>query len=85
MYFITNLLFRWKPLRNAIFAEVDWYNSITRTIQDPESMKTVSAIWCEEDGWRGWSVKEDGSYYFNDAPSKSFSELFENLHEGETV
>ena len=75
---IVNLLFRWRPLRLAIFDEVNMYNSITRIMADPEEMKTATAMWCENDGWRGWTV-DDGKYYFNDVPEKSISDLMEIL------
>jgi hypothetical protein len=82
---IINLLFSWDRLRVAIFAEVDWFNSITRTLNDPESMKTTSAFWCEEDGWRGWGIKEDGSYYFHDLPEKDLGGILDIVVKKETV
>lgn len=76
---IVNLLFRWRPLRLAIFDEVNMYNSITRIMADPESMKTATALWDDGDGWRGWTVKENGNYYFNDIPEKSLADAMEIL------
>ncbi len=76
---LINKLFWWAPVREAIFAEVNLYNSITRTINDPESMKIVSSFWDEEDGWRGWKVKDDGSYYFHDVPEKTLGDIMEVL------
>lgn len=64
---LVNLLFKWERLREALFIEVNFYNSISRTMKDPEAMKTAAAFWDEGDGWRGWEV-EDGKYYFNDVP-----------------
>lgn len=77
MYRFVNFLFKFDKLRNAIFSEVDWHNSITRTLNDPDSMKTASAFWCEEDGWRGWGIKDDGSYYFHDVPEKGLSDILD--------
>lgn len=77
---IVRLIFKWNRLRIAIFAEVDWYNSITRTLNDPESMKIASAIWCEEDGWRGWNIKEDSTYYFHDIAEKELSDIFDIIY-----
>ncbi len=74
---LVDLLFKWSKLRDAIFNEVNWQNSITRTLDDPESMKTASAMWCEEDGWRGWTVKDDGTYYFHDIAEKDFGDAFD--------
>jgi len=82
---ITRTLFSWERLRLTIFAEVDWYNSITRTLNDPESMKTASAFWCEEDGWRGWGIKDNGSYYFHDVPEKHLSNVFDVIVKKEII
>lgn len=77
---IIDFLFRWESLRDAIYAEVDWRNSINRTLEDPESMKTAASMWCENDGWRGWYIKDNGNYYFHDVPEKSISDIFEVIH-----
>lgn len=74
---IINFLFKFDNLRLAIFSEVDWYNSVTRTLNDPESMKTTSAFWSDPDGWRGWGIKDDGTYYFHDLPEKSLGDILE--------
>jgi len=79
---LVDLLFKWSKLRDAIFNEVDWQNSITRTLNDPESMKIASAMWCEEDGWRGWDIKDDGSYYFHDVPEKNIGDIFDIFYKG---
>ena len=77
---IVDFIFSWEKLRLAIFAEVDWYNSISRTLADPEAMKTVSAMWCEDDGWRGWHIKDDGTYYFHDLPEKGIGDMMDILY-----
>ena len=82
---LINFLFKFDSLRLAIFAEVDWYNSITRILNDPESMKTASAFWCENDGWRGWSVKDDGNYYFHDLPEKSLGDILNIVIKKEVI
>lgn len=33
----------------------------------------VHYYWREADGWRGWALK-NGNYYFNDIPTKRFTE-----------
>lgn len=81
--FTINQLFKWKKLRLAIFAEVDWYNSISRTLADPESMRTASAMWCEPDGWRGWNTKDNGTYYFHDLPEKSLYDIMDIMYSDE--
>lgn len=78
---LVDQIFKWDKLRNAIFAEVDWYNSITRIWEDPEDMKTSVAMWCEEDGWRGWGIKDNGNYYFHDIPEKGLGDIMEILTE----
>ena len=77
--FIIKQLFKWQPLRLAIFDEVNMYNSITRILADPEEMKTATAMWNDGDGWRGWTIKDNGNYYFHDVPEKSISDLMEIL------
>ena len=82
---LVNLIFKWDALRHAIFNEVDMYNSITRIMTDPEAMKTATAMWDEGDGWRGWTIKEDGRYYFHDLPEKSISDIMDILMEREAA
>lgn len=82
---LVNLIFKWKSLRLAIFDEVNMYNSITRILADPEEMKTATAMWEENDGWRGWTIKEDGRYYFHDLPEKGIGDIMDILMEREAV
>lgn len=77
---LVNKLFAVKPLRDALFNEVNFYNSITRTMSDPDSMKTASAFWDEGDGWRGWTI-EDNKYYFNDIPEHGMFDCMESLED----
>lgn len=77
---IVDNLFKWDSLRIALFSEVDWYNSISRTLADPEAMKTASAMWCEPDGWRGWHIKDDGTYYFHDLPEKGIGDMMDIIY-----
>jgi hypothetical protein len=77
---LVNKLFAIKPLREALFTEVNFYNSISRITKDPESMKTASAFWDEGDGWRGWTI-EDNKYYFNDIPEHDLMGVIESLDE----
>lgn len=70
-------MFKVTPLRVALFEEVDMYNSITRIMSDPESSKIACAVWCDEDGWRGWNIKENGTYYFHDTPEHSLRDIME--------
>lgn len=72
-------MFKVTPLRVALFEEVDMYNSISRIMADDESSKIACTIWSDEDGWRGWKIKEDGSYYFHDIPEKSVGEIMNEV------
>jgi hypothetical protein len=74
---VVNMIFSLDSLRTAVFAEVDLYNSVTRIMSDPESSKIACAVWCDEDGWRGWNIKEDGTYYFHDIPEHSLGDIME--------
>ncbi len=77
---IVNILFKWTGLREALFAEVNFYNSISRITKDPESMKTASAFWEEPDGWKGWTI-EGNKYYFNDIPEHDLMGVIESIDE----
>lgn len=79
----VNKIFSIKALRDAVTAEVHMYDELGRIMNDPESMKTAAAMWDDGDGWRGWTVKDDGNYYFNDIPEKSLMDLMDILHERE--
>lgn len=83
--FIIKQLFKWQPLRLAIFDEVNMYNSITRILADPEEMKTATAMWDEGDGWRGWTIRDNGNYYFHDVPEKGLGDIMDILMEREAV
>ena len=80
---LVDLIFRWDRLRNAIFNEVDMYNSITRIMADPVASSIASAFWCESDGWRAWTIKEDGKYYFHDIPENTLGDIMYIINGGE--
>ena len=82
---LINLIFKWDSLRHAIFNEVDMYNSITRIMADPVASSTATAMWCDNDGWRGWTIKEDGRYYFHDTPEHSINDIMDILSEREAA
>ena len=79
---LVNLIFSWDRLRKAIFEEVDMYNSITRIMADPVASSTSAAFWCESDGWRGWTIK-DNRYYFHDIPEPGISDIMYIMDGGE--
>jgi len=77
---LVNKLFWWTPLREAIFAEVHMYDSISELMSDPESMKTGSSSYTDIDGWRAYSKSLISNvYYFNDIPEESLMKAFEQL------
>lgn len=83
IHWLVRQIFKWNTLRNEIFAEVDLYNSLTLIMNDPEAMKTATAMWYDTDGWRGWTIKNNGNYYFHDIPEKSLSDLMYTITERE--
>jgi hypothetical protein len=76
---VVNMIFNLDSLRTAVFAEVDLYNSVTRIMADDESSKVACAVWCDEDGWRGWKIKEDGTYYFHDIAEHSLGNIMNEV------
>lgn len=76
---IVNMIFSLDSLRKAVTAEVHMYDSIARIMADDESSKIACTIWCEEDGWRGWNIKEDGRYYFHDIPEHTLGDVMNEV------
>ena len=69
---LVNKLFWWAPLRNAIFAEVHFYDKLEEAINDPTP---GSGFWNDGDGWRSWTYSlERNKYYFNDIPESDLGE-----------
>jgi len=81
---IVSLIFRWGRLRSALFAEVDMYNSVKRTLDDPYWGSTATCVWSEDDGWRGWT-KTDTGYYFVDYPETSLGSIMDELQDKENL
>jgi len=81
---IVKLIFTWGRLRSAIFAEVDMYNSVKRTLEDPYWGSTAMAVWSDDDGWRGWTKTSSG-YYFVDYPETSISSIMQELQDKEDI
>lgn len=64
--FLVDQIFRWSRLREAVFAEVHFYDEIEERLKDPTP---GSAFWNDGDGWRSWTYSpEKNRYYFNDIP-----------------
>jgi hypothetical protein len=66
---LVRRIFNWKPLYDAVTAEVHLYDLIEERIKDNTP---GSAFWNDGDGWRSWSYSPDrNKYYFNDIPEEN--------------
>jgi hypothetical protein len=75
---LVNRIFSWKPLYEAVTAEVHMYDQIKEILDDEEGMKIGSSFWNDGDGWRSWTHStERNKYYFNDIPVESIGEAIE--------
>lgn len=77
---LVNRIFKWDPLRHAIFDEVNLYQSITKRIWEMENLNPTNLTWAEEETglWKGWTYSsENKRYYFDDIGSESLMELWE--------
>ena len=77
--FLVNKIFRWDPLRNAIFDEVMLYQSITRTMAEYDREHPTNLTWSEGDRWYGWTYNAElKRYYFDDIGNESLMGLWED-------
>ena len=73
---IVNLLFRWDRLRDAIFAEVHFWDEIDKARDEP----TTNLTWEENGKWYGWTLQEMHKIYlFDDVGHDSMTDLWESL------
>ena len=73
---IVNWLFRWDRLRDALFAEVHFYDEIKRAIKEP----TTNLTWEENGLWYGYTWNEMHKIYlFDDTGHESMTDLWEDL------
>jgi hypothetical protein len=73
---LVQLLFWWTPLRQAIFAEVHFYDHIDAAIQEP----TTNLTWEEGGKWYGYTFNEANSIYlFDDTGHDSMTDLWDEL------
>jgi hypothetical protein len=76
---LVNRIFSWKPLYEAVTAEVHMYDMIKESLKDSIP---GSAFWDDVDGWRSWTYsKERNKYYFNDIPEKHLSDAMIYIYE----
>jgi hypothetical protein len=72
----VNKLFWWTPLREAIFAEVHFYDQIEAALKEP----TTNLTWEEGGKWYGYTLSEmHNIYLFDDIGHDSMVELWESL------
>jgi hypothetical protein len=71
---LVNTLFRSDRLREAIFAEVHFYDEVDRAMNEP----TDNLSWNEGGLWYGWTYDSNaGRYYFDDIGYESLVDLWE--------
>lgn len=76
---LVNRIFWWTPLRRAIFAEVEMYQSVKRSMFEYEKEGPTNLTWSEGDRWYGWTYnKEKKRYYFDDIGNESLMGLWED-------
>jgi hypothetical protein len=76
---LVDRIFRWDSLRNAVFDEVNFYQSITRRIWDMERENPTNLTWSEGDRWYGWTFNNTTKrYYFDDIGNESLMGLWED-------
>jgi len=73
---LVNKLFWWTPLREAIFAEVHYYDQIEAAMNEPANNLT----WEEGGLWYGYTLNEmHNLYLFDDTGYETMTELWDNL------
>jgi hypothetical protein len=76
---LVNRIFRWDPLRKAIFDEVRLYQSVDRSLWEYEKERPTNLTWSEGDRWYGWTYNNNAKrYYFDDIGNESLMGLWED-------
>jgi hypothetical protein len=74
--YVVNKLFTIKSLREAIFAEVHFYDQIDAALKEP----TTNLTWEEGGKWYGYTFNEMHKIYlFDDTGHDSMSDLWDDL------
>jgi hypothetical protein len=75
---LVNRIFRWDPLRKAVFDEVRLYESVTRSMWEYEHESPTNLTWSEGDRWYGWTYNPQlKRYFFDDIGDESLMALWE--------
>jgi len=73
---LVNILFRWDRLRDALFAEVHFYDHIEAAMNEP----TTNLSWNEGGLWYGYTYNEmHKTYLFDDIGHEELSDLWDSL------
>jgi hypothetical protein len=73
---LVDILFRWDKLRDALFAEVHFYDQIDAAMNEP----TTNLSWNEGGLWYGYTYNEQHrTYLFDDIGHEELSDLWDNL------
>jgi len=73
---LVDMLFRWDKLREALFAEVHFYDQIDAAMNEP----TNNLSWEEGGLWYGYTYNEmHKTYLFDDIGHEELSDLWDNL------
>ena len=76
---LVNRIFRWDPLRKAVFDEVRLYQSVDRSLWEYEKEGPTNLTWSEGDMWYGWTYNSNAKrYYFDDIGNTSLMGLWES-------
>jgi hypothetical protein len=76
---LVNRIFRWDPLRKAVFDEVRLYQSVDRSLWEYEKEGPTNLTWSEGDTWYGWTYNSNAKrYYFDDIGNISLMGLWED-------
>ena len=73
---LVDRIFSWDKLREALFAEVHFYDEIKRRMNEP----TTNLSWNEGGLWYGYTYNEmHKTYLFDDIGHESLADLWDNL------
>jgi hypothetical protein len=78
---LARRIFSWTTLRQYIFDEVNFYQSVNRSMLEYEIEGPTNLTWAEEETglWKGWTYnKEKNRYYFDDIGNESLMGLWED-------
>lgn len=76
---IVQKIFTWGSLRNAIFDEINLYQSIEKSLSESNNSQPSNLFWCEGDKWYGWTFDRlKNRYYFEDVGHDSLMNFWEN-------